>query len=264
MSKNKTLLIIVGVLVLCLISVACIGISFFLIFNANKPAPSPSITPIISSTPKPTLKAEISPLVEEPDEELSNLDAIALEGPYLGNLSTAKYVMIEYADLECPFCKMFYNNTFGYLKDKYITNGSTIFIYKQYPLNSHNPAATDEAKAAYCINELKDYKAYFDFIDKIYATSKGSGQGIDGGKDGILALSRQYGISDSDMNTCLDKESTYLNNALTEVEEIGVTGTPTFVIARLTADGKIDTTHLKSISGNYPKATFDAAFESLK
>lgn len=73
-----------------------------------------------------------------------NLPAVGKQG--------APVEIIEFSDLECPFCKRFYDETFPSIKKEYIDSGKAVFYFKHFPLEFH-PMATPYALAAECANE---------------------------------------------------------------------------------------------------------------
>lgn len=82
----------------------------------------------------------------------------------LGDPSAA-LTIIEYSDLECPFCKTFHA-TMQRVFDAY--PGQIYWVYRHFPLDSIHPKARKEAEAAECAGELKGNDAFWKYIDTLF------------------------------------------------------------------------------------------------
>ncbi len=164
----------------------------------------------------------------------------------------AKVAIIEYSDLECPFCKTFHPNVNDILKtypDK------VKLVYRHYPLSFH-ANAQKEAEASECVAELGGNDSFWNFIDKLFerTTSNGTGFALD--KLGPLAA--EVGVNQQSFQSCLDtgKYTKKVQDQFAEGSAAGVTGTPTsFIIDR---DGKGE-----AIVGAQPKESITAAIDKL-
>jgi protein-disulfide isomerase len=83
----------------------------------------------------------------------------------LGNPS-APVKVIEYADLECPYCKVF-ETTMHQVMQHYGTSGQVAWIYRPFPLGQIHSKAPKEAEAAECAADQAGNKGFFDYIDSI-------------------------------------------------------------------------------------------------
>lgn len=75
--------------------------------------------------------------------------------PALGD-KNAKVTIVEFADLECPFCKRYFVDTFPQIKKEYIDTGKVAYYYRHFPLSFH-PLALPFANASECANEQKKF-----------------------------------------------------------------------------------------------------------
>ncbi len=64
----------------------------------------------------------------------------------------APLTMVEFTDLQCPFCNRFATQTFDQLKKDYIDTGKVRFISRDFPLDFH-PQAMPAARAARCAGD---------------------------------------------------------------------------------------------------------------
>lgn len=75
-----------------------------------------------------------------------------------------KYVMVEYSDLECPYCQKFHP-TAKQLMSQY--GGQMAWVYRHFPLPIH-PKAPKLAEATECAFEQKGNDGFWNMTDKIF------------------------------------------------------------------------------------------------
>jgi hypothetical protein len=83
----------------------------------------------------------------------------------LGNISTAKVILIEYSDFECPFCARFHP-----ILEKIVSesNGNIAWVYRQFPLVQIHQHALERAIASECIAKLKGNDAFWKYADLLF------------------------------------------------------------------------------------------------
>ncbi|MEK9181475.1 MAG: thioredoxin domain-containing protein [Patescibacteria group bacterium] len=82
----------------------------------------------------------------------------------LGNIN-AKIIIVEYSDLECPFCKVFHN-TMHQVVEK--SNGEVAWVYRHYPIAQLHSKAFREAEATECAWEQGGNDTFWKYTDKIF------------------------------------------------------------------------------------------------
>jgi protein-disulfide isomerase len=184
--------------------------------------------------------------------------------PYLGNKDTATIAIVEFSDYECPYCKVFYQQTYKELLKTYVDSGKAIYVYRNFiAVTGHNPAATDEAIAAECVKKLSNNNtSYFDYHDYLFTNTSSNGSGITGGKEAYTAKALTYGIDKTAFNSCL-ADSTIAAAVKKDEEDAvaaGVRGTPGFVIGKLDKDGNVDGLLM---SGAQPVSTFKQVIDQV-
>jgi protein-disulfide isomerase len=60
----------------------------------------------------------------------------------------APLTMVEFTDLQCPFCRQFHVTAFEQIKTDYIDTGKLRYISRDFPLDSIHPFAQGAARAA--------------------------------------------------------------------------------------------------------------------
>jgi len=149
----------------------------------------------------------------------------------------APVTVIEFSDLQCPFCKRFYELTVKDLKTNYIDTGKVYFVYKHFPLAFH-PSAQIAGEATECANEQG---VWYEYHEEIYNSQNGD-FGVSELKQWAIGI-----VSDtSAFNECLDSRK-YLdkvNADMIEGQSVGVSGTPASFVNGIL------------VSGAQPYATF--------
>ncbi len=86
----------------------------------------------------------------------------------------ARFTLIEYADLECPYCQAY----FPELKRWIDANPDVNWQWHHLPLPMHEPAATQGARLAECAGEIGGRTAFWTTVAWIYQHSRGDGRGL--------------------------------------------------------------------------------------
>lgn len=145
----------------------------------------------------------------------------------LGNPNAAVKV-VEYADLECPYCKTFHT-TMHQIMDHYGTSGDVAWIYRHFPLGQLHSKAPQEAAAAECAADQGGDVAFYKYIDKVYEVTPSS-NGLDLAQLPVLA--GQIGLDVEVFTQCLSsgKFAKKVQNSYDEAIAAGGQGTPHVII----------------------------------
>lgn len=167
------------------------------------------------------------------DRKSSDIRLITDSDHILGNPG-AEVKIIEYSDLECPFCKS-YHKTMKRIIEEYGGGGRVAWVYRHFPLDSLHSKARKEAEASECANELGGNDKFWEYIDKIFEITP-SNDGLD--LDLLPQIAQEIGLDKSAFETCLDsgKYADYIQKDLDDAQSAGADGTPYSVI--INKDGK--------------------------
>ena len=160
----------------------------------------------------------------------------------------AKVTIIEFSDYQCPFCAIFFSQTFSQIKSQYIDTGKVKLVFRDFPLTSIHPMAQPAAEAAECVREKGKDVAYWKMHDKIFENQQALSV------DNLKAWAKELGY---DISSCLDsgKFRAEVQKDMSDAQASGGQGTPYFVI--IGSDGKGT-----PLSGAQPFANFQQVIEA--
>lgn len=174
--------------------------------------------------------------------------SVSKEDHILGNIN-AKVIIVEYSDLECPFCKVFHNTMHRVVND---SEGEVAWVYRHYPIPQLHPKAFHEAEATECAWEQGENNAFWKYIDRVFEITP-SNNGLEVAQ--LSKIAEYLGLNVASFNTCLssgkfkDKIQEDINDGI----KAGVSGTPSsFILVK----GKL----FDTIPGAQP---FDALMQRL-
>ena len=136
--------------------------------------------------------------------------------PWLYGRSDARFTVIGYADLECPYCRAY----FPALKRWIDANPEVNWQWHHLPLAMHEPAATAGARMAECAGEVGGHAAFWQAVAWLYAHTRGDGQGLPEGAS-------YPGLTPA-MQRCLDSErpDAVIRSQAVQAAKSGITATP--------------------------------------
>ncbi len=162
------------------------------------------------------------------------------DAPYLGDKAKAKVAIVEFSDFECPYCQQFYEQTYNQIVENYVNKNKIIFVYRNFPLPFHLPAAETDANAALCVKSLKGNEAFFKMADLIYKNTGLNGQGLS--NDKLSEYASQAGVDEAKFKDCLtsDQFKDQIQKDTDAGTSAGVNGTPSFIVGKLKSNGDVE------------------------
>ena len=95
------------------------------------------------------------------------IQPISADDHILGN-TNAKIIVVEYSDLDCPFCKTFHNTMHQVIKN----NPDVAWVYRHYPIPQLHPNAFRKAEETECAWEQKGNDGFWKYADKVFELAK--------------------------------------------------------------------------------------------
>lgn len=140
--------------------------------------------------------------------------------PWVYGRADARFTVVEFADLECPYCRAY----FPVLKGWIDAHPEVNWQWRHLPLTMHDPAATAEALIAECAGEIGGHDAFWKAVAWIYTHTRGDGQG--------LPPDVPYPDLTPDVQRCLgsDRPDSAIRDQAAEAAKLGIKATPTLQV----------------------------------
>jgi protein-disulfide isomerase len=169
--------------------------------------------------------------------------------PIRGN-PNAKVTVVNYDDLQCPFCSRMHSTLMQEILPQY---GDRIkIVYKDFPLSMH-PWAQHSANDANCL-AAENGTAFWEYADYVHANQKAISAGQDIQKstaelDRIaLDTGKKNGADIVRLQACLKSQpDTALKASMAEGESLGLNATPTMFINGQKLEGAVDAEEVKAV-----------------
>lgn len=154
-----------------------------------------------------------------------NIKPVNNEDHLLGN-PNAEVVIVEYSDLECPFCKIFHN-TMHQIVEEY--EGRVAWVYRHYPIVELHSKAPKEAEASECAFEQGGNSIFWKYIDEVFRVTQ-SNDSLNLAE--LPRIAGTLGLDVPQFNECLSsgKYTDKIKQAVADARESGARGTPYSVI----------------------------------
>ncbi|GMV34401.1 MAG: hypothetical protein DCC59_02155 [Chloroflexi bacterium] len=185
---------------IALISLGALFLAFLIIY--------PNVKPVDAVKP--------APAVSRP-----NVDFNAAGDP------DAPIVVTEYSDYQCPYCRLFFENTEAALMDRYVADGTVYFVYKSVG-EFIGPESKAAAEATYCAG---DQGKFWEMHDIIFANQTGENVGAYSERR-LEAMADALGLDRGAYDECVSsgKYSDLADQDAKDATAAGIKATPSFVI----------------------------------
>lgn len=169
---------------------------------------------------------QIDPL-DDPIGAAGGIASVTERDHVLGN-PNAPIVIVEYTDLECPYCRNFHH-TMKFLMDDYGKQGKIAWVVRHLPVPQLHPKAPYIHHAAECAAEQGGDEAFFAYIDKVFDRTLPT-EGLD--LEFVPAIAGEIGLNKDAFTICLEsgKYKEYITDQAAEAYLAGAQGTPHSVV----------------------------------
>ena len=191
-------------------------------------------------------KSQIIPfLISTDGKKLARLDTFDLTKdpgstidiagrPMRGN-PNAKVTIINFDDLECPYCARMHQSLFPSTLNRY--KDKVRFVYKDFPLAEIHPWAIHASVDANCL-AAQNSDVYWTFVDYLHTHGEEvNGPDRDPAKSfaALDRIARQEGsigkLDTNKLDACLTKQdATEVNQSLKEASSLGLDGAPALFV----------------------------------
>ena len=184
------------------------------------------------------------------DPYIDLMSKIDVNGRPSRGAKSAKVVVVNFDDFECPFCSRMHQTLFPGILNEY--GDRVTFIYKDYPLEELHPWAVHAAVDANCLT-AQNTDAYWDFADYVHSHK----QEVDSEKtqearlaaiDKIAMLQGQKHSADVvKLQSCIKAQNEdAVRASMKEADGIGVNATPTLFINGQKIDGAVPISEIRA------------------
>jgi protein-disulfide isomerase len=165
----------------------------------------------------------------------------------------AHVVLVTYSDFQCPYCGMAAREILPVLKKEYVDRGRLRIAFKNLPLSIH-PLAPGAAAAAACAGQQRQFWPMHDRLFREPTRLLSSD---------LEDAATEIGVDRASFESCLSatKTAALVQEDMAEAARLGISSTPTFIIGRLDADGRVRATDV--LSGAKPVEAFREILDRL-
>ncbi len=164
-------------------------------------------------------------------ETMTKLD---LNGRPTRGAKSAKVVVVNFDDFECPFCSRLHQTLFPQILKEY--GDRVTFVYKDYPMESIHPWSVRAAVDANCL-AAQSGEAYWAFADYIHANQNEVNNGRTPAArfeelDKITTnVGQRQNLDMAKLQACLkDQDERAVRASMKVGEELGIDGTPALFV----------------------------------
>ena len=145
----------------------------------------------------------------------------------LGN-PEAPVQIVEFSDLECPFCKQFHV-TMKQIMEEYGKDGKVAWIYRHLPLETLHPKAIKESEAAECAFELGGNEKFWAYVDRVFEVTP-SNNGLP--FEDLPKIAEHVGLDRKMFSECLasGRHVPRIRSDIEDAAKAGARGTPYSVV----------------------------------
>src|SRR5579862_5127775 len=185
------------------------------------------------------------------DPYVETMKKIDLNGrPVRGN-KDAKVVVVNFDDLECPFCSRMHQTLFPEVLKEY--GDRVAFVYKDFPLSEIHPWAIHAAVDANCL-AAQNNDAYWDFADYIHAnqhevSSEKTRDAQFAALDRLTtAQAQKHNLDQTKLQSCVKAQNEdAIKASMKQGESVGVSATPTLFVNGQELDGALPISEIRMV-----------------
>jgi protein-disulfide isomerase len=150
----------------------------------------------------------------------------------MGDSTTAKVVVQEFADYQCPYCAQFNATAEVTLREKYINPGKVLFIFRSFPIVDSFVANGNEshlaAIAAFCAG---DQSMFWEYHDLLYKNQAKENTGAFSSPR-LEAFAAELHLDSVKFDQCLSNQThqDVLNGDISLANYYKINSTPSFIV----------------------------------
>jgi protein-disulfide isomerase len=186
-----------------------------------------------SSSSSSQLQMYLQTLPQAPLPNITNID------PVYGNPNSTNVIVYEFSDYACPYCDLFYLQTFPQILQNYIDNGKISWVYIVFPLYQIHPYANITSQYLTCVYELYGFNTWEEFANwSWYNQMQNISWDTFSSQQDVYNVfneeAQALGLNVNEIDSCVNSSEYYsqiYNQENYDASEYGIDGTPSFIIA---------------------------------
>jgi len=180
-------------------------------------------------------------------------EPVSLAGAPVKGSQAARVAIIQYAEFECPYCARFAAETLPLLEREYVDTGRVLLAFRHLPLERIHPSAVIAAAGAECAARQD---RFWDLHDRLFTLSPPFTVAA------VRAAAEAVALDAPRFSTCLAGDGlARVREDMASARQLGITGTPTFLIGGVEPDGRVRVRYW--LSGARPFAQFATILDGL-
>lgn len=218
---------------------------YTVVLGARKPSQVPGFDSLPVTFTHASKSSVVDFLISTDNTKLARLETFDLakdpsfsidvkDRPVRGN-PDAKVTVVNFDDLECPYCARMHQALFPTTLDRY--KDKVRFVYKDDPLVEMHPWAMHASIDANCL-AAQSGSVYWTYVDYLHSHGQeinGEDRNVDKSFAALDRIARQEGtlgkLDATKLDACLAKQDqSQVLASSHEAEELGITGTPALFV----------------------------------
>jgi len=173
------------------------------------------------------------------------------DNPVLGSES-AKLILVEFTDYQCPFCGRYARETYPQLREQYVDKGLIRYAVIDQPLSIH-PDAAKAAEASHCAG---DQGKFWEMHEDMMAKQDALGN--------LSSYANTLGLNVRQFEDCVDtgKYSDAVRKDMDLANKLGINGVPGFIIGTVDKNDASKITGISMIRGAMPLGNFQKELDT--
>ncbi|HXK40309.1 MAG TPA: thioredoxin domain-containing protein [Candidatus Paceibacterota bacterium] len=121
---------------------------------------------------------------------------VSAEDHVLGN-PNAPIAIIEYSDIDCPFCKDFHL-TMHRIVNEYGKDGQVAWVYRHFPLDQLHPEARTKAESTECAASLAGNQVFWNYLDALFERNETAAD--------LPSIAAEVGVDQTAFSACVSEK----------------------------------------------------------
>jgi protein-disulfide isomerase len=168
------------------------------------------------------------------------------DGKALGP-ADAKVVVTEFADFQCPYCRVYNTDIQPQIVADYVKTGKIRYEYHHYIVIDSNVGGTESRRSAEASECAAEQGRFWDFHEILFTNQAGEGTGAFA-NNRLKAFAESLGLDMTKFNSCFDGRKTQNKVTVDEAQArtLGINSTPSLFVNGVRVANPVDYASVKA------------------